>query len=248
MNSQIRRHTRWGIWEGMQSIHDLSGHATLPEVPPVHPPEKSPELLTFRILWRHVGMINHKLHFQPFSLLKRMRGRTEDFKFLIMSWPFQWPIHIHEPNQSHLIRVKPTPVIQVDTRVSETLCQEPGAETNIYILCGLMGFPGGTCGKEQTCQCRRHERWGFDLWVVKIPWRRARQPTPVLLPGESHGQRSLAGYGCEELDTTEGTQRARMISYPLHKNRTEIEVLWEATGHTTYHIRHRGLRRGFIDA
>ena len=36
---------------------------------------------------------------------------------------------------------------------------------------------------------------GFDPWVGKIPWRRAWQPTPVLLPGESHGQRSLMGYG-----------------------------------------------------
>ena len=47
---------------------------------------------------------------------------------------------------------------------------------------------------------------GFDPWVRRIPWRRARQPTPVFLPGESHGQRSLAGdspWGCKELDTTE---------------------------------------------
>ena len=33
----------------------------------------------------------------------------------------------------------------------------------------------------------------FDPWVRKIPWRRAWQPTPVFLPGESHEQRSLAG-------------------------------------------------------
>ena len=41
-----------------------------------------------------------------------------------------------------------------------------------------------------------------------IPGRRAWQPTPVLLPGESHGQRSLAGYspqGCKESDTAEMT-------------------------------------------
>ena len=31
----------------------------------------------------------------------------------------------------------------------------------------------------------------FESWVGKIPWRRARQPTPVFLTGESHGQRSL---------------------------------------------------------
>ena len=49
---------------------------------------------------------------------------------------------------------------------------------------------------------------GFDPWVGKMPWRRERQPTPVFLPGESHGKRSLAGYspwGCEESDTTQVT-------------------------------------------
>ena len=46
-------------------------------------------------------------------------------------------------------------------------------------------FPGGARGKEPTCQCRRHRRFRFDPWVGKIPWRRAWQPTPVFLPGES---------------------------------------------------------------
>ena len=59
----------------------------------------------------------------------------------------------------------------------------------------IMSFPGGTSGKESACSCRRHKRCGFDPWVGRIPWRRAWQPTPVLLPGECHGQRSLAGYG-----------------------------------------------------
>ena len=52
-------------------------------------------------------------------------------------------------------------------------------------------------------QCRRP---GFDPWVGKIPWRRKWQPTPGLLPGKSHGLRSLVGYspwGCKEVDTTE---------------------------------------------
>ena len=72
--------------------------------------------------------------------------------------------------------------------------------------CGL-GFPGGTGGKEPACQCRRHNRLGFDPWVGKIPWRRAWQPTPVLFPGESHGQRSLASYSPwgHESDTNEAT-------------------------------------------
>ena len=45
----------------------------------------------------------------------------------------------------------------------------------------------------------------FDPWVVKIPWRREWLPTPVFLPGEFNGQRSLAGYspwGHKELDAT----------------------------------------------
>ena len=69
-----------------------------------------------------------------------------------------------------------------------------------------MGFPGGTVGKESSCQCRRCQRPGFDPWVRMMPWRRKWQPTPVFLPGESHGQRSLAGYspwGPREVDTTE---------------------------------------------
>ena len=50
------------------------------------------------------------------------------------------------------------------------------------------------------------KRGGFYPWVGKIPWRRAWQPTPVFLPGESHGQRSLVGYspwGHKESDVTE---------------------------------------------
>ena len=50
-------------------------------------------------------------------------------------------------------------------------------------------------GKEPTCQCRRYKRHGFDPSVEKIPWRRKQQPTPVFLPGESHGQKSLEAYG-----------------------------------------------------
>ena len=52
----------------------------------------------------------------------------------------------------------------------------------------------GTGGKAPPYQCRRHKRCCFIPWVRKIPWRRAWQPTPVFLPRESHGQRSLAGY------------------------------------------------------
>ena len=49
-------------------------------------------------------------------------------------------------------------------------------------------------GKEPACQCRRHKRCSFDIWVGKIPWRRAWQPTWIFLPGQSHGQWRLVGY------------------------------------------------------
>ena len=65
---------------------------------------------------------------------------------------------------------------------------------------------GGASGKEPSCPCRRHNRLRFDPWFGKIPWIRKWQPTPVFLPGKSHGQRSLADYspyGLTELDTTE---------------------------------------------
>ena len=70
------------------------------------------------------------------------------------------------------------------------------------------GFPNGASGKEPSCQCRRCKRHRFDPGVGKNPWRRAWQPTPGFLPGESYGERSLAGYnpwGRKESDMTEAT-------------------------------------------
>ena len=55
------------------------------------------------------------------------------------------------------------------------------------MIMSVMRLPSWLSGKI-TCQCRRHRRHGFDLWVRKIPWRRIWQPTPVFLPGESPGQ------------------------------------------------------------
>ena len=58
-------------------------------------------------------------------------------------------------------------------------------------------------GKESTCQCKRLR---FDPWVGRSPGKGKWQPTPVFLPGKSHGQRSLSGYSAvaKELDTSQG--------------------------------------------
>ena len=58
----------------------------------------------------------------------------------------------------------------------------------------LKRLSSSSSGKESTSQCRRHKRFRFNPWVRKIPWSRKRQPTPVFLPGESHGPRSLVSY------------------------------------------------------
>ena len=74
---------------------------------------------------------------------------------------------------------------------------------SLILYAYLVHFPGGSDGKSTCLQCGRP---GFDPCIGKIPWRRKRQPTPVLLPEKSHGRRSLVGYspwGHKESDTTE---------------------------------------------
>ena len=98
--------------------------------------------------------------------------------------------------------VETNTTVQINfTTITKRICPFPlGCPIYWYMLVNnsllqfFMSFPGGTSDKEPACKCRRCKRNGFDPWVGKIPWRRAWQPTPVFLPGESHGQRSLVGY------------------------------------------------------
>ena len=57
-----------------------------------------------------------------------------------------------------------------------------------------MLFPGGIVVKNLPANAGNIGDHGFNPWVGKIPWRRKWQPTPVFLPRESQGQRSLADY------------------------------------------------------
>ena len=75
--------------------------------------------------------------------------------------------------------------------------------------------PGGSDGKAFACNAGDP---GFFSWVGKIPWRRKWRSTPALLPGKSHGQRSLIGYspwGRKELDTTEQLHFTSLATLPL---------------------------------
>ena len=81
--------------------------------------------------------------------------------------------------------------------------KESERELNSNNVERTVDFPGGSDSKESSCQCRRPR---FDPWVRKISWRRERLPTPVFLPGKSHGRRSLVGYSRwshKESDTAE---------------------------------------------
>ena len=88
--------------------------------------------------------------------------------------------------------------------------------------------------KESACQCRRR---GFDPWLGKILWSRKWEPTPVFLPGESHGQKSLVGYsprGSKELDTAEHTHTPpRLLTSSWQGNlQTDIGILLNKSSNT----------------
>ena len=80
--------------------------------------------------------------------------------------------------------------------------------------------------------CLECWRPGFDPWVRKIPWRRKWQPTPVLLPGESHGGRSLVGYSPWGRLLSMGSQRAGQdwaTSLSLFEKAASSTTNWWAT-------------------
>ena len=79
----------------------------------------------------------------------------------------------------------------------------------IVVFCWL-GFPGNSDGKEFFQECRRPR---FDPWVGKIPWRMEWQPTPVFLPGEFHGQRSLAGCSPWDRDESDTTEQQTLLAW-----------------------------------
>ena len=83
----------------------------------------------------------------------------------------------------------------------------------------LWSFPRWLSGQESTLQCKRCV---FNPWARKTSWKRARQPTPVFLPGESRGQKSLSGYspqGHKELDMTEATHHTNTCIIPQLKKK-----------------------------
>ena len=91
----------------------------------------------------------------------------------------------------------------------------------------------------------RRERPGFDPWIGKIPWRRTWQPTPVLLPGESHGQRSLAG--CSPPGCTVGHDWSKLAAADTWKETPLLAECGFSVMHQNYckhHITCQRVERG----
>ena len=75
-----------------------------------------------------------------------------------------------------------------------------------------VGFPGGSDGKESGIP-------GFNPWVGKTPWRRAWQPTPVFLPGESPWTEEPGGL------QSMGSRRVGHNRETKHKAHMEVHLL-----------------------
>ena len=89
-----------------------------------------------------------------------------------------------------------------------------------------MEFLWWLSGKEFACQGRRCRRLRFDPWVRRIPPKETWQPTPVIMPGKSHGQRSLAGcspWGCKEWHTIEQLTLTYLVLNELLVSRFNIK-------------------------
>ena len=96
----------------------------------------------------------------------------------------------------------------IETRIQLELSIHAGISFTTVVTTVYLA-PASTLSISLVAQTVQHlparREIGFNPWVGKIPWRRKWQPTPVLLPGKSHGWRSLVGYspwGRKELDMT----------------------------------------------
>ena len=94
--------------------------------------------------------------------------------------------------------------VSQDSAVEENEVQlEIPWDATFTCVSGSIGFPWWLRGQSICLQCGRPR---FDPWAGKIPWKRKWQPTPVFLPGKSHGWGSLVAYspwGHKESDKTE---------------------------------------------
>ena len=105
----------------------------------------------------------------------------------ILTWPGCWEgshSHYREPDSSRAWKERP---------VRATAPKTPGVGPNQKYANLISMARASPVAQWSRTRCQYRKR-GLNPWVRKIPWKRQRPPTPVFLPGKSHGQRSALGY------------------------------------------------------
>ena len=127
---------------------------------------------------------------------------------------------VPSPRQEYWSGVQfPTPRDLPNPGIKPASLASPALAGGFFTTSATYGLPCGSAGKESACNAG-------DLGSIPGS-RREWQPTPVFWPGESHGQRSLAGYspwGRRESDTTEGlSTKSRPPRKPRVPRATQIQ-------------------------
>ena len=123
------------------------------------------EWVAIAFSWNSISYINNRGRIKNLHLTSRYRGRGEVWQ------------------DSFVPNMFPVPESSPSMRLSST-CHPPVLQ-GFLIAYWKPGLLRWLSGKQSPCQCRKCM---FDPWGGKIPWRRKLQPTPVILPGKSHGE------------------------------------------------------------
>ena len=128
--------------------------------------------------------------------MKSDRNLPFPFKFLFYSYPRflcpMFPKRFWIALDDSWESLKVISFISSDHKIDYSIFSCNFTETWLTYSVIHVGLPWWL--KESACQCRSYRRFRFNSCVRKITWRRKWQPTPVLLPGKSHGQRSLEAH------------------------------------------------------
>ena len=148
---------------------------------------------------------NHLILCHPLLLLPSIFPSIRVFSVSVLHirWPKYWSFSTSSSN-------KYSGLISFRINWFDLLAVQGTLKSLLQNHCLKASIPSGSDSKKICLQCRRPS---FSPWVREIPWRKEWQATPVFLPGQSHGQRSLVGYSPgvrKEWDMTE--QRTRSLT------------------------------------
>ena len=103
-----------------------------------------------------------------------------------------------------------------------------------HILRAWVGYPGGASGKESVCQCRRHERLGFNPWGGKIPWRREWHPTQHSCLENTRDREAwwavIHGAAKSQTELCDWAQKKRLVPYQSQPLGQLPKTLWWFSG------------------